>query len=392
MNLELSRSFGIDPGAGWVRKHNAEAAEVLEAHKEDRPIRVPLLCPDSFNMYGFFIEEQGLGYERYFHDPDEMLRVQLEAARRRRELPIYDFPLAEAPESWKIAVDQWPVVVPGWVGCEIRYRVDNVPSHIPLDLPKEECLALRMPDPLSGGILETIKEQLRYLRERYEGNLRFLGRPVAPVYPHVDTAGLFATALDIRGPDIMADMYEDPGFVDGFLRTLAQWCAALLAAWEPLGGLVRPHFSMTDHGIDMLSPELYERFLVPVIEEMNARKGVAPGTSLHHCGRGVHLFPVMQRRFGLTQVEALTWPLVDIARVRRELGDEVWIIGVVADDIIMQGPPERIRQAVRDLMASGAKGRGRFALEIGDMLPGTPLEHRVAYYEAVREFGTYGRT
>jgi hypothetical protein len=38
-----------------------------------------------------------------------------------------------------------------------------------------------------------------------------------------------------------------------------------------------------------------------------------------------------------------------------------------------------------------AKGRGRYALMLGDMLRGTPLEHYRALYEAVREFGGYPR-
>jgi hypothetical protein len=40
-------------------------------------------------------------------------------------------------------------------------------------------------------------------------------------------------------------------------------------------------------------------------------------------------------------------------------------------------------------MQSGAKGKGRLALSVGDMLRGTPMEHRVALYEAVKEFGGY---
>ena len=97
----------------------------------------------------------------------------------------------------------------------------------------------------------------------------------------------------------------------------------------------------------------------------------------------------MKRHFGLTHLEALTHPYVDVARVRSEIGEEVWITAVIADDIIQLGPPEKIRQTVRDFMESGVKGSGRLCLEIGDMLPGTPMEHRIAYYEAVKEFGRY---
>lgn len=64
-------------------------------------------------------------------------------------------------------------------------------------------------------------------------------------------------------------------------------------------------------------------------------------------------------------------------------------MALIEDSIVQQGPTEHIRQTVCDLMVSGAKGRGRFALMVGDMLKGTPLEHRVALYESVKEIGSY---
>jgi uroporphyrinogen-III decarboxylase len=134
---------------------------------------------------------------------------------------------------------------------------------------------------------------------------------------------------------------------------------------------------------------MYEKFIVPVIQEINRGRGTQAPTFLHHCGRGVHLFPVVKRSFGLTHIDMLTFPLVDIAKVRREVGHEVWINALIADEIVQLGPPERIRETVRDLMDSGAKGRGRLALNVGDMLKGTPFEHRIALYEAVKEFGAY---
>jgi uroporphyrinogen-III decarboxylase len=97
----------------------------------------------------------------------------------------------------------------------------------------------------------------------------------------------------------------------------------------------------------------------------------------------------MQREFGLNDIGALTWPLVDIAKVRRDLGEHIWIYGSVADEIVKFGTPDTIYEAVRELMESGAKGKGRFALGVGDLLRGTPMENREAFYEAVKEFGRY---
>jgi len=387
--MRLSERFSIDPNASWVADHNAEAAEVAAAYEADRPIRVPLLCDDGCHLHGLYADEVDLDYRDYYTDPDVMLTVQLEAARLRRELPIYDMQLGKAPDRWPVAVDLHPVITPGWVGCPLLYRKDAVIAHRSLALSKEECRVLPMPDPLTGGIFATHNALLAALKARCDGGLQFLSRPVGPAQSSIWCYGLFALALDIRGADLMADMYEDPDFAREFLLKIATWSGEMGRDPATPAGQDRSPYSYSDHGIDMLSPELYEEFIVPVIDEMNRRRGTKAYTSLHHCGRGTHLFGIMKRHFGLTHMDALTYPLVDIAEVRREVGYDVWISGCIGMEIVKLGPPERIRQTVKELMASGAKGDGRLSLWVGDLLRGTPLAHRVALYESVKEFGRY---
>jgi hypothetical protein len=387
--VRLAESFHIDACEPWVVAHNQEVREVTEAFHRDRPIRVPLFAGDAVGQHGPYADDVGLDHRRYYTDPDEMIRVQLEAARLRRELPIYDLALAEAPAKWPASVDLWPVVAPGWVGCRILYRERSVIAHRSMHLTREEADALAMPDPLTGGLVATSRRFWQYLRETYGGKLTFLGRPVGPIGHGVGTNGPFSLALDIRGAAIMQDMYEHPEFARRFLRKVYTWCDALERAWAAETGSEVGGFGYADHGIDMLSPQTYEAFLVPLIVEMNERRGSQPGNWLHHCGRGAHLFPVIKKHFGLTTIHALTYPLVNIAKVRREVGEEVWIYGVIEDGIIHQGPSARIREIVKELMASGAKGTGRFALWVGDLLRGVPLGHRRALYEAVREYGRY---
>ncbi|MHB9024707.1 MAG: uroporphyrinogen decarboxylase family protein [Armatimonadota bacterium] len=385
----LSDTFTIDPHAPWVAAHNAEATAVLEAYQADRPIRVPLMCGEWPGQHGFYATEVALDYREYYTNPDEMLRVQLEAARRRRELPIYDFPLGEAPERWPVSVDFWPVVTPGWFGCPLLYRRDAVIAHQPLHLSKEECDALEMPDPRSGGILETVGRFWRYLKETYEDKFTFLGRPVGPIAPGVGITGLFSLALDLRGSDIMVDMYDDPEFAHRFLRKIGDCCDALERAWAELTGNPLPPFEISDHGIDMLSVDMYEEFILPRVLELNQRRGTEPPHCLHHCGRGAHLFPTMHKHYRLRRLNMLTYPMIDIAKVRRDLGEDIWIDAHIDDGIVNFGPPERIHEAVKEFMASGVKGKGRLALMSGDLLRGTNIEHQRALYAAVKEYGRY---
>jgi uroporphyrinogen-III decarboxylase len=386
---QLSPAFSIDPNADWVTAHNREAREVLAAYREDRALRVPVLCSDEPHIHGFYMDEERLDYRDYYSDPDTMMTVQLEAARRRRELVIWDWDqLGVLPESWPLCADMHPVQPFGWVGCEVQFRQDCVPAHIPLRLEKEQCRDMRMPDPRTGGILAKVDALYRFMQGRAEDGIRFLGRPVGPVTHSVGHPGLFSLALNIRGEELMSDMYDDPAFVHDFLHELISWIDELQVAWNGETARRWP-MEFSDHGIEMLSPELYERFVVAAIVQANAARGGTPGTNLHHCGSGVHLFPVMKSHFGLTRINAITFPLIDIAKLRADLGPEVWIDAGIADQVLMRGPPETIRQTVKDLMESGAKGEGRLSLWVGDMLRGTPLEHFTTLYESVKEFGGY---
>lgn len=383
-----TQTFDIDSEAAWVKKHNEEAKLVLQAWEKGVPVRVPLLCNDYPHVHGFYADEIELDYRDYYEDPEVMAKVQLGAAKRRRELPIYDFILGETPDMWPISVDFHPVQVPSWLGCKLMYRENSVIAHMQMNLSKEECEQMPMPDLHEAGLLPLIKHFDTRMEEIAAG-MSFLGKPVESVAYYMGSHGLMTNALDIRGIGLMEDMISDPDFVDRFLRKVVLWIEALISEWYPDS---REHpwaLEYSDHGIEMISAEQFERFFVPIIKETNARRGTTPGTELHHCGSGTHLFPVIKKHFGLTGINALTHPLVDVARVRADLGEDVDIQAVIADEIIKLGPPENIRQTVRDFMASGVKGNGGLRIETGDMMRGVPMEHRAALYESVREFGGY---
>lgn len=63
--------------------------------------------------------------------------------------------------------------------------------------------------------------------------------------PAVGSNGLFCLALDIRGMDLMVDMYEDPEFAHAFLRKVAEWYEILEKAWS-FGAPLFP-FDITDN-------------------------------------------------------------------------------------------------------------------------------------------------
>ena len=386
--MNLSTAFSIDPEAPEIKRHNAQASAALEAFNADRPTRVLFKCSEWVGQHGFYADEIGLDYREYYTNPDLMLQVQLEAARRRRELPVHDLILGAPPtESWFTGVDLWPAVAPGAFDCELMYRKETVIANRSRHLSREECDALVMPGIEDGGIIGTIRQFHAYLVEKYENKLCYLGRMVDHIQNGMGTSGFFSLALDLRGEEIMADMYEDEAFVHRFLRKLADWSDALTRRWAAPEHKDDP-FPLTDHGIDMLSPAMYEKFILPILLEKNRGRLQVP-QFFHHCGRGQHLFPIIHRHFKLHTLHALTFPLLDIERIREEVGDEVHIIALISDGIVNLGTPDDVRYAVKTMLTKKLKGRGRLTLVTGDMLPGTKMENLHVLYEAVKEFGGY---
>jgi uroporphyrinogen decarboxylase len=53
------------------------------------------------------------------------------------------------------------------------------------------------------------------------------------------------------------------------------------------------------------------------------------------------------------------------------------------------GTPEQIREAVRDAMRVAAPGGGLFIGSSSEIIPVTPAENVLAFYEACRTYGRY---
>ncbi|MCF7688567.1 MAG: uroporphyrinogen decarboxylase family protein [Cephaloticoccus sp.] len=386
--MNLSSAFSIDPQSTAIKRHNLQARAIIDAFNAGRPKRVPFKCSEWVGQHGFYADEIGLDYRAYYTDPDLMLQVQLESARRKRELPVHDMILGAPPqESWFTGVDLWPAVAPGAFGCELLYRKETVIANSSRHLSVEECDALELPSIESGGMIGTIRRYHEHLVGNYENKLSFLGKKVDHIQNGMGTSGFFSLALDLRGEAIMSDMYENEPFVHRFLQKLADWSDALTRRWAAPRDRHAP-FPLTDHGTDMLSPAMFEKFILPILLEKNRDKLHVPQL-FHHCGRGQHLFPIINRHFKLHTLHALTFPLLDLERIREEVGDEVHMIAAISDGIVNLGKPDDVRQAVKMMLTPKLKGRGRLTLISGDLLPGTNMENLHVLYESVKEFGEY---
>jgi len=138
----------------------------------------------------------------------------------------------------------------------------------------------------------------------------------------------------------------------------------------------------------MLSTEMVREFVVPVHRKMKEALTTADRISIHLCGDATLHFKLLRDELGTYSFD--TGFPVDFARLRRELGPEVEILGGVRAPLLHDGTPEQVAAEARRILESGIMEGGRFILrEANDLAPGTPLENLAAMYETARTCGVY---
>jgi len=138
----------------------------------------------------------------------------------------------------------------------------------------------------------------------------------------------------------------------------------------------------------MLSPEIYEEFIIPILLRKN-KNNLDIEHDFHHCGTGQKLFPVIAKYFKLKSVHAVTYPTLEIAKIREDVGENVRVIANIDDGILKYGKPEDIRYIVKQLLTDKVKASGGMAIMSGDLVRGVNMDNMFVLYDAIKEYGRY---
>jgi hypothetical protein len=219
----------------------------------------------------------------------------------------------------------------------------------------------------------------------------FQDRPVRIVPPGGSTTGIFTKGVEVRGIDALClDLYDDPEFAWAFLQQFTELTLARIGVWRRLvrgKDADRPSpdgFHFCDDSIQILSPELYERFVLPCHERLY-RARTTGQRRLHLCGHATQHFDTLTERLGVRAIDG-PGPFVDHAAYLARYGAGFSFAAQMDHGVLEQGTPEQVRQMVRGLMTGGARVPGRFQV-MGFVNRVTPLENVRAAYEAGRAFG-----
>ena len=139
------------------------------------------------------------------------------------------------------------------------------------------------------------------------------------------------------------------------------------------------------------SPRIWKEVFAPQLKEMTSAVHKAGGTvNLYDDGKCMGIIELLAE-CGIDVLQTLTPPPVgdvDLAEVKRRIGDRVCLMGYVdLLYVIQMGTPELIDRTVKQAIETAAPGGG-FILGTSDSIrDGTPFENVQAYFDAARKYG-----
>lgn len=76
--------------------------------------------------------------------------------------------------------------------------------------------------------------------------------------------------------------------------------------------------------------------------------------------------------------------------LKRNWGDRLILVGGIdCSQLLPLGTPEEIKEGVKWALKVAGQGGGFFIGSSSEIVPSTPLENILAFYEAIKEFGKY---
>jgi uroporphyrinogen decarboxylase len=204
---------------------------------------------------------------------------------------------------------------------------------------------------------------------------------------HRDT--LWEKAYMLVGMEnIMEYFFTEPGYAREILHRIMDFQLGIAAHYAKIGIEIAAlgDDMGTQHSL-LLGEGIFNTFLEPEYRRLfNLYKSKNVLIDFHSCG---HVEPLLESfiSLGVDVLNPLQATANDLSRVIGVTQDRMALCGGISTGLLMDGPPERIRQCVRDTIALLGKKGGYFCAP--DQGMPFPNENYAAYEEAVVEFGIY---
>lgn len=347
-----------------------------------RPARVPVILGIEAR---YMLHERGVTFAEYFSDAGTQLVHQLENFKWRVEHVPDD---ATGEPVVTVTPDFQNVVNASGCGCDICWQADETPQSVPRISTIGEMMNHVLPPwetTLWGKKLEWYREMTR-LAEDCE--VRLNGERI-PVRTTLSIGGdsPFMSAVDLAGMHFYEWLLQAEDECRRFLDKITDRYVEVERMYRNVSGRpIRDGLNYSDDSAQVISPELYRKFCVPIAERMYAIFGCDrfDGRLMHLCGRNVHLHEAL-RDLRITMLHG--FGSANRPDERMLLAGRVVLQGNIDPMTLFRGTEAEIRaeaQAVLETLA----GRGGVILGDGyNVVPGTPLANLALLRQVSREFG-----
>lgn len=386
--LSIETAFVCRLNQEEIQRHNTMVEELWEDFEERCNERIPIVFAYDEQ---FQLPLYGTTYRKYYGDPDLMADVQLSTAKWWMNNVVQDSIMGLPKDNWIVHPQLW-MAEKEFFGCEIVYQENDYAWARPMTARKQDLISLLW----SIDPAKRLKENTGYrfyksMKARFQGR-RFCGIPIEVEPPNgiAMTHGIFTTAAEIRGHEkLCVDMARDPEFAKSLLDVITEKTLARMKAWHELAGdevkvQSTDTWSMADDSICILSPKLYEEFVLPFHERVYSEMTTGI-RGIHLCGHAQHLFSILHSRLRIGLFDG-PGPWIDLGWMRDEFGTDVRINAQVCHQKLKEGGPEAIETMVRDILTERAKRGGQMVL-MGYAVTGTRIANLNAMYAAGLKHG-----
>ena len=271
-------------------------------------------------------------------------------------------------------------IVPALLGVEIRFSPQEAAWPVPMNMTREKILALRVPDVRTTWPMNRLIADMDVLEKEF-------GRVIGDF----NTAGVFNTALELRGQQLFMDLLDDDELVKHLFAVVAEAETAVAEYVRARTGTssvavnrsivnVDPHIHVEANcSVQMISPSVYRKCLLPLHCSL-AQRLVPFG--IHHCGDNLHIFAS-----AYAETQAVFYDVgwgSDVARCSAILPDA--FLNLRLNPVrLLHGTAEEARQDALTLLRAAGRN-SQVGLCCINMDNGTPDENVRALFAAAREF------
>lgn len=369
-----------------LTKHAREVEILWEnfRHNENRRVPITFICDEQI-----WLKISGHTFREFYTIPEIHLKAQLEGKLWFCNNIIGDM-LPGPPERWYVAVQLW-MEENEFFGCDVVYQEDEYAWGKPLPLGRDDLLHyIADIDPEERILQSSAFKMYQALRELSDG-ITFAERPMEIVHPGSSTHGIFTKAAEIRGIEqICSDFYEYPDFVEKFLYQVTEKTIDRIKAWHKLTtgfDLQVPFaegFHFCDDSLQLISSEIYERFVLPCHERLYSAMTTGK-RSIHLCGRSSQHYDTLRLKLNVISIDG-PGTFVDHGYYLRELGPDFSFAAQTDHSVLAERSEVEIDNMLRGLLPPEAKIPGRFQIT-GYLMRGTPLHNVQICYQAARKDG-----